>query len=90
MEGGGGSFATNRMEIQEKLRYKEDKSGWRGMKGGGMTYSEKINPEFSLIDFEIIRVGRNIDGFGLSPGITKDQRLGVESLMRKVCTLIRR
>merc|ERR1712212_870225 len=30
-----------------------------------------------------IRVGRNIDGFGLSPGITKDQRLGVESLMKK-------
>jgi len=30
-----------------------------------------------------IRVGRNIDGFGLSPGITKDQRIGVESLMKK-------
>jgi len=30
-----------------------------------------------------IRVGRSIDGFGLSPGITKEQRLGVESLMRK-------
>merc|ERR1712142_471173 len=29
-----------------------------------------------------IRVGRSIDGFGLSPGITKDQRLGVESLMK--------
>ena len=29
------------------------------------------------------RVGRNIDGFGLSPGITKDQRLGVENLMKK-------
>merc|ERR1712035_51749 len=29
-----------------------------------------------------IRVGRNIDGFGLSPGITKDQRLGVENLMK--------
>merc|ERR1712241_818466 len=28
-----------------------------------------------------IRVGRSIDGFGLSPGITKDQRLGVENLM---------
>merc|ERR1712088_218492 len=28
-----------------------------------------------------IRVGRSIDGFGLSPGITKDQRLGVEKLM---------
>lgn len=27
-----------------------------------------------------IRVGRSIDGFGLSPGITKEQRLGVESL----------
>merc|ERR1711992_410414 len=30
-----------------------------------------------------IRVGRSIDGFGLSPGITKDQRLGVENLMKK-------
>merc|ERR1712179_830990 len=28
-----------------------------------------------------IRVGRNIDGFGLSPGITKDQRIDVEKLM---------
>ena len=28
-----------------------------------------------------IRVGRSIEGFGLSPGITKDQRLGVEKLM---------
>jgi len=30
-----------------------------------------------------IRVGRSIDGFGLSPGITKDQRVGVENLMAK-------
>merc|ERR1712183_109489 len=30
-----------------------------------------------------IRVGRSIDGFGLSPGITKDQRLRVENLMKK-------
>ena len=30
-----------------------------------------------------IRVGRNIDGFGLSPGITQQQRLDVESLMKK-------
>merc|ERR1711970_598625 len=30
-----------------------------------------------------IRVGRSIDGFGLSPGITKEQRLGVEDLMKK-------
>merc|ERR1712123_332658 len=30
-----------------------------------------------------IRVGRSIDGFGLSPGITKDQRVGVEQLMSK-------
>merc|ERR1712179_256774 len=28
-----------------------------------------------------IRVGRSIDGFGLSPGITREQRLGVEKLM---------
>jgi len=30
-----------------------------------------------------IRVGRSIDGFGLSPGITKEQRIGVENLMKK-------
>merc|ERR1719348_278978 len=29
-----------------------------------------------------IRVGRSIDGFGLSPGITKEQRRGVENLMK--------
>merc|ERR1712158_311867 len=29
-----------------------------------------------------VRVGRSIDGFGLSPGITKEQRVGVESLMK--------
>merc|ERR1712108_53322 len=29
-----------------------------------------------------IRVGRSIEGFGLSPGITKEQRLGVETLMK--------
>jgi protein-arginine kinase len=29
-----------------------------------------------------IRVGRSIDGFGLSPGITKEQRVGVEALMK--------
>merc|ERR1712172_90594 len=33
-----------------------------------------------------IRVGRSIDGFGLSPGITKQQRLDVESLMSKAFT----
>jgi len=30
-----------------------------------------------------IRVGRSIDGFGLSPGITKEQRLAVEETMKK-------
>ena len=29
-----------------------------------------------------IRVGRSIEGFGLSPGITRVQRLDVENLMR--------
>ena len=28
-----------------------------------------------------IRVGRNIDGYGLSPGITKQQRMDIEQLM---------
>ena len=30
-----------------------------------------------------IRVGRNIDSFGLSPRITKQQRIDVENLMKK-------
>ena len=35
-----------------------------------------------LSSFNIrIRVGRSIQGFGLSPGITKEQRVGVEKLM---------
>lgn len=29
-----------------------------------------------------IRVGRSVDGFGLSPGITKEQRLEMETLMK--------
>ena len=29
-----------------------------------------------------IRVGRSIQGFGLSPGITKQQRVDVEALMK--------
>merc|ERR1712152_72808 len=29
------------------------------------------------------RVGRSIDGFGLSPGITREQRLGMGNLMKK-------
>jgi protein-arginine kinase len=33
------------------------------------------------LTFFRIRVGRSIEGFGLSPGITKEQRLGVEKLM---------
>jgi len=40
-----------------------------------------INPEVPVKSVRI-RVGRSIDGFGLSPGITKDQRLGVENLMK--------
>merc|ERR1719438_528295 len=33
-----------------------------------------------------IRVGRNIDGFGLSPGITKQQRIDIEKLMSSALT----
>jgi len=40
-----------------------------------------INPE-APVHSTRIRVGRNIEGFGLSPGITKDQRLEVEGLMK--------
>jgi len=41
-----------------------------------------IDPE-APVHSTRIRVGRSIDGFGLSPGITKEQRLGVETLMKK-------
>merc|ERR1711962_1256610 len=40
-----------------------------------------FNPEVPVKSVRI-RVGRSIDGFGLSPGITKEQRLGVENLMK--------
>ncbi len=37
-----------------------------------------------------IRVGRSIEGFGLSPGITKEQRLEVENLMKNALPKIGR
>jgi len=39
-----------------------------------------IDPEVPVHSTRI-RVGRNIDGFGLSPGITKQQRIDIEKLM---------
>merc|ERR1712242_318803 len=39
-----------------------------------------VNPEVPVHPVRI-RVGRSIQGFGLSPGITKEQRVGVEKLM---------
>merc|ERR1712079_904665 len=38
-----------------------------------------VNPEVPVHSVRI-RVGRSIQGFGLSPGITKEQRVGVEKL----------
>merc|ERR1719186_350542 len=38
-----------------------------------------VNPE-APVHSTRIRVGRSIDGFGLSPGITREQRVGVEKL----------
>ena len=35
----------------------------------------------NFVLFSRIRVGRNIEGFGMSPGITKEQRVAVEELM---------
>merc|ERR1711931_197549 len=40
-----------------------------------------VNPEVPVHSVRI-RVGRSIQGFGLSPGITKEQRVGVENLMK--------
>lgn len=39
-----------------------------------------INPD-APVKSTRIRVGRSIEGFGLSPGITQEQRLAVEKLM---------
>merc|ERR1712024_394698 len=39
-----------------------------------------VNPEVPVHSVRI-RVGRSIQGFGLSPGITKEQRVGVEKLV---------
>ena len=41
-----------------------------------------IDPE-APVKSTRIRVGRSIAGFGLSPGITKEQRIEVEALMKK-------
>ena len=38
----------------------------------------------SILQYLRIRVGRNIEGYGLSPGITKEQRLDVESTMKDI------
>jgi len=40
-----------------------------------------INPDVPVHSVRI-RVGRSIQGFGLSPGITQEQRVGVENLMK--------
>merc|ERR1712113_622431 len=47
--------------------------------------AEKVNGNIDAaapVHSTRIRVGRSIDGFGLSPGITKEQRLGGETLMK--------
>jgi len=47
--------------------------------------AEKVNGNIDAaapVHSTRIRVGRSIEGFGLSPGITKEQRLGVETLMK--------
>merc|ERR1719309_633085 len=35
-----------------------------------------------------VRVGRSIDGYGLSPGITKEQRVAVEKLMKNALSTL--
>merc|ERR1712142_1421784 len=62
---------------------------YHGIKPGAVHTSDMdVNKIMGNIDSKIpvhsvrIRVGRSIDGFGLSPGITRDQRLGVENLMK--------
>lgn len=58
--------------------------------GADMTHQSDLNVENinGNINADIpvastrIRVGRNIEGYGLSPGITREQRLAVEELMK--------
>merc|ERR1712168_1283743 len=62
---------------------------YHGLKGDFKHHSDmddskiigQINPE-APVHSTRIRVGRSIEGFGLSPGITKQQRKDVENLMR--------
>merc|ERR1739848_424723 len=44
-----------------------------------------VDPEVPVHSCRI-RVGRSIQGFGLSPGITKQQRIDVEALMKNAFT----
>merc|ERR1712080_307535 len=62
---------------------------YRGIKPGAKHTSDmdvsKITGNISSevpVHSTRIRVGRSIDGFGLSPGITKEQRIQMESLMK--------
>ncbi|CAL4062936.1 unnamed protein product, partial [Meganyctiphanes norvegica] len=41
-----------------------------------------LNTDPAYLTFRI-RVGRSIDGFGLSPGITREQRLQLEGIFKK-------
>merc|ERR1739844_168084 len=63
--------------------------GYHGLPAGFKHTSdmdaEKVNGNIDAaapVHSTRIRVGRSIEGFGLSPGITKEQRLGVETLMK--------
>ena len=42
-----------------------------------------IDPSAPAVHSTHIRVGRSINEFGLSPGITKEKRIGIESQMNK-------
>merc|ERR1712147_384640 len=67
------------MGIQEYHGISSDSKHTSDMDAGKI--KGNINSDVPVLSARI-RVGRSIDGFGLSPGITKEQRVGVESLMK--------
>lgn len=56
-----------------------------------MNYESLVNAEFSEEDAAMvistrIRVGRNLDGYPLGPGVSKEQRLAIMELVSGACT----
>jgi len=53
------------------------------MESEGLTGAELPEDEQAMIVSTRIRVGRNLDGFPLGPGVTKEQRLEIMATVTK-------